>query len=78
MYFAIWRLVGSNPAKFPEHRTGEVCLLHMVGREIIDNGQFSTLVIRKPSRQRAQDSPSSALPNSLPLPLEFPKPIQNP
>ena len=58
--------------------TGEVCLLHPVGREIIDNGQLSTLVIRKPSRQQAQDSPSSALPNSLPLALKLTKSIQNP
>ena len=58
--------------------TGEVCLLHLVGREIIDNGQLSTLVICKPSRQRAQDSPSSALPNSLPLALKLTKSIQNP
>ena len=58
--------------------TGEVCLLHLVGREIIDNGQLSTLVICKPSSQRAQDSPSSALPNSLPLALKLTKSIQNP
>jgi hypothetical protein len=57
---------------------GEVCLLHLVGREIIDNGQLSPLVIHKPSRQRAQDSPSSALPNSLPLALKLTKSIQNP
>jgi hypothetical protein len=58
--------------------TGEVCLLHLVGREIIDNGQLSTLVFREPSRQRAQDSPSSQLPSSLPLALKLTKSIQNP
>jgi hypothetical protein len=58
--------------------TGEVCLLRPVGREIIANGQLNTLVIRKPSRQQAQDSPSSALPNSLPLALKLTKSIQNP
>ncbi len=58
--------------------TGEVCLLHLAGREIIDNGQLSTLIIRKPSRQRAQHSPSSPLPNSLPLALKLTKSIQNP
>ena len=58
--------------------TGEVCLLHVAGREIINHGQLSTLVICKPSRQRAQDSPSSALPNSLPLALKLTKSIQNP
>jgi len=49
-----------------------------VGREIIDNGQLSTLIIRKPSRQRSQDGPSSPLPNSLPLALKLTKSIQNP
>jgi hypothetical protein len=58
--------------------TGEVCLLHLAGREIIDNGQLTTLVICKPSRQRARDNPSSALPNSLPLALKLTKSIQNP
>lgn len=58
--------------------TGEVCLLHLAGLEIIDNGQLSTLVICTPSRQRVQDSPSSALPNSLPLALKLTKSIQNP
>jgi hypothetical protein len=58
--------------------TGEVCLLHLAGREIIDNGQLRTLVIRKPSRQQPQESPSSALPNSLPLAPKLTKSIQNP
>jgi hypothetical protein len=58
--------------------TGEVCLLHLVGREIMNNGQLSTLVFRKPSRRRSQDSPSSPLPNSLPMALKLTKSIQNP
>ena len=58
--------------------TGEVCLRQLVGREIIDNGQLSTLIIRTPSRQPAQDSPSSPLPNTLPLALKLTKSIQNP
>lgn len=58
--------------------TREVCLLHLVSCGIIDNGQLTTLVIRKPSRQRPQGSPSSALPNSLPLALTLTKSIQNP
>jgi len=58
--------------------TGEVCLVHLVGREIIDNGQLSTLIIRKPSRQRPHASLSSPLPNSLPLALKLTKSIQNP
>lgn len=37
--------------------TGEVCLLHLVGREIIDNGQLSTLVICKPSRNERRIAP---------------------